>query len=92
MPPREANSSINHNGFSADRQMDLEEPLLVDAFEGQASSKKCTWQQTTAALLSLQLGWGLWLFPSDFARLGWIPALGKLPQQLRTCKGIYTFQ
>ncbi|GFH19466.1 Aa_trans domain-containing protein [Haematococcus lacustris] len=25
----------------------------------------------TAALLSLQLGWGLWLMPSDYARLGW---------------------
>ncbi|KAJ9516222.1 hypothetical protein QJQ45_024651, partial [Haematococcus lacustris] len=24
-----------------------------------------------AALLSLQLGWGLWLMPSDYARLGW---------------------
>jgi len=25
-------------------------------------------------LLSLQLGWGLWLLPADFARLGWVPA------------------
>jgi amino acid permease len=25
-------------------------------------------------LLSLQLGWGLWLLPSDYARLGWVPA------------------
>lgn len=31
---------------------------------------RCSWQQTTAALLSLQLGWGLWLFPSSYARLG----------------------
>ncbi|WIA19860.1 hypothetical protein OEZ85_005763 [Tetradesmus obliquus] len=36
---------------------------------------RCSWQQTTTALLSLQLGWGLWLFPSAYARLGWIPAL-----------------
>jgi hypothetical protein len=33
-------------------------------------SHRCSWQQTTAALLSLQLGWGLWLFPSSYARLG----------------------
>lgn len=25
-------------------------------------------------LLSLQLGWGLWLLPADFARLGWLGA------------------
>lgn len=30
--------------------------------------------QTTSALLALQLGWGLWLFPADFARLGWVTA------------------
>ncbi|WIA36420.1 hypothetical protein OEZ86_007730 [Tetradesmus obliquus] len=37
---------------------------------------KCTWGQTTSALLSLQLGWGLWLFPAAYARLGWIPGIG----------------
>ncbi|KAF8063001.1 AVT1D [Scenedesmus sp. PABB004] len=37
--------------------------------------KQSAWYQTTTALLSLQLGWGLWLFPHSFARLGWIPSL-----------------
>ena len=78
------------NQCGPDGQVDLEEPLLVDAFDERQASKKCTWQQTTAALLSLQLGWGLWLFPSDFARLGWIPALGKQHLQILSnhpCKG-----
>lgn len=54
-----------------------------DAFAHSHSHQKgtgttrCSWPQTTTALLSLQLGWGLWLFPSAYARLGWIPALGK---------------
>lgn len=34
--------------------------------------------QTTSALLALQLGWGLWLFPADFARLGWYTSAGCL--------------
>ena len=29
---------------------------------------------TIVTLLSLQLGWGLWLLPADFARLGWAGA------------------
>lgn len=29
---------------------------------------------TIVTLLSLQLGWGLWLLPADFARLGWLGA------------------
>ena len=29
---------------------------------------------TIVTLLSLQLGWGLWLLPADFARLGWVGA------------------
>ncbi|GLI62001.1 hypothetical protein VaNZ11_004573 [Volvox africanus] len=40
-----------------------------------AAGRQCTTWQTTAALLTLQLGWGLWLIPCDFARLGWIPGL-----------------
>ncbi|KAG2491782.1 hypothetical protein HYH03_009942 [Edaphochlamys debaryana] len=35
--------------------------------------RHCTVFQTICALLTLQLGWGLWLLPCDFARLGWIP-------------------
>jgi hypothetical protein len=42
-----------------------------------AAGGRCTTLQTTAALLTLQLGWGLWLLPCDFARLGWIPGFGK---------------
>ncbi|GAX75715.1 hypothetical protein CEUSTIGMA_g3158.t1 [Chlamydomonas eustigma] len=38
--------------------------------------KGAHWLQTTSALLALQLGWGLWLFPADFARLGWLTGLG----------------
>lgn len=60
--------------------MDVEEPLLRgssdDLLEKDGHGQhRCSWQQTTAALLSLQLGWGLWLFPSSYARLGWVPAL-----------------
>ncbi|GIL51251.1 hypothetical protein Vafri_7121, partial [Volvox africanus] len=40
-----------------------------------AAGRRCSTWQTTAALLTLQLGWGLWLIPCDFARLGWIPGL-----------------
>ncbi|PNW82897.1 hypothetical protein CHLRE_06g298750v5 [Chlamydomonas reinhardtii] len=36
------------------------------------SVRRCSTLQTTAALLTLQLGWGLWLLPCDFARLGWV--------------------
>lgn len=65
----------------------VEEPLLQPASESGYSSDddagrrgghhvganatRCTTWQTTSALLTLQLGWGLWLLPCDFARLGW---------------------
>lgn len=39
-------------------------------------STKCTLFATTSALLTLQLGWGLWLLPCDFARLGWSGGFG----------------
>lgn len=68
---------------SVDVTVTLEEPLLRDSCDEEEAfartfnhSKRSTWAQTTTALLSLQLGWGLWLFPSGFARLGWIPSLG----------------
>lgn len=32
------------------------------------SSHRASWGATVATLLSLQLGWGLWLMPHDFAR------------------------
>ncbi|GFR52080.1 hypothetical protein Agub_g14540 [Astrephomene gubernaculifera] len=41
-------------------------------------ARRCSTLQTTAALLTLQLGWGLWLLPCDFARLGWIPGFAAL--------------
>lgn len=46
--------------------------------DSHGDAAKCTAFQTTAALLTLQLGWGLWLLPCDFARLGWIPGFGVL--------------
>ena len=42
------------------------------------SVRRCSTLQTTAALLTLQLGWGLWLLPCDFARLGWVFGIGEL--------------
>ena len=32
------------------------------------SVNRASWGATVATLLSLQLGWGLWLMPHDFAR------------------------
>lgn len=40
------------------------EPLLAPA----KRAGKGSWAITIATLLSLQLGWGLWLTPSDYAR------------------------
>eukprot|EP00878_Enallax_costatus_P017308 GHUV01018177.1.p1 GENE.GHUV01018177.1~~GHUV01018177.1.p1 ORF type:complete len:275 (+),score=23.84 GHUV01018177.1:278-1102(+) len=78
----ESAQSSAQSSDSVDVTVTLEEPLLRDscgeeeAFARSFSHEKgCTWAQTTTALLSLQLGWGLWLFPSGFARLGWIPSL-----------------
>lgn len=72
------------NKYTEDRT-DVEEPLLgnghgeadgAGAHGERKDQKLCHWLQTTATLLTLQLGWGLWLFPADFARLGWGAALG----------------
>lgn len=76
MEPVNGNST-DASGASADALVDLEEPLLSSADGHKHGEKRCSWQATTTALLSLQLGWGLWLFPAGFARLGWIPALGE---------------
>jgi hypothetical protein len=43
----------------------------------QQCSHFCTVRQTLVALISLQLGWGLWLLPCDFARLGWVAGPGR---------------
>jgi len=50
-------------------QCQLEEvpPVYTD----KAHKHSVGWGAVTTALLSLQLGWGLWLFPSDYARIGW---------------------
>lgn len=40
-----------------------------------ADDKRAPWAVTAATLLSLSLGWGLWLMPQGFARLGWVPAV-----------------
>ena len=45
-------------------QEELVEPLLAP----EKRSGKGSWAITIATLLSLQLGWGLWLTPSDYAR------------------------
>ncbi len=31
-----------------------------------------------ATLLAIQLGWGLWLMPYDYARLGWAGGTGAI--------------
>ena len=45
-------------------QEEASEPLLATS----KRSGKASWAVTIATLLSLQLGWGLWLMPSDYAR------------------------
>ena len=45
-------------------QEETSEPLLATS----KRSGKASWAVTIATLLSLQLGWGLWLMPSDYAR------------------------
>ena len=45
-------------------QEEPSEPLLAAS----KRSGKASWAVTIATLLSLQLGWGLWLMPSDYAR------------------------
>lgn len=44
------------------------------ASPGQSEGSGATARAVVVTLLSLQLGWGLWLLPSDYARLGWVPA------------------
>ena len=72
-------------GVSAGDSDSLAAPLLPagarDASDragagGGGDDKRAPWAATVAALLSLSLGWGLWLMPADFARLGWLPAIG----------------
>ncbi|BDA41975.1 probable amino acid transporter AVT1D [Coccomyxa sp. Obi] len=35
--------------------------------------ERAPWPVTLGTLLALQLGWGLWLMPAVYARLGWLP-------------------
>jgi len=73
-------------GVSAGDSNSLAAPLLpagardasdrAGAGGGGGDDKRAPWAATVAALLSLSLGWGLWLMPADFARLGWLPAVG----------------
>lgn len=73
-------------GVSAGDSDSLAAPLLpagardasdrAGAGGGGGDDKRAPWAATVAALLSLSLGWGLWLMPADFARLGWLPAIG----------------
>lgn len=58
-----------------DSQFMERDTLVADSAVFHHHRKSSSWVATTTALLSLQLGWGLWLFPSSYARLGWIPAL-----------------
>ncbi|CAL5220298.1 g2283 [Coccomyxa viridis] len=66
-----SSTDASWNNISAPQE-ELVEPLLAP----DKRSRKGSWAITIATLLSLQLGWGLWLTPSDYARLGWIPATG----------------
>ncbi|KAI8464358.1 MAG: transmembrane amino acid transporter protein-domain-containing protein [Monoraphidium minutum] len=45
------------------------------ADEPDDKSRRCSVGDTLLALLSLQLGWGLWLMPHSFGQLGWLPGL-----------------
>ncbi len=49
----------------ADSVVEAEVPLL--GLDDKRTSR-ASWPVTVAMLLSLQLGWGLWLMPADFAR------------------------
>lgn len=65
------------SGASDEGSLPEEVPPAFSGSKQHGHAGTCHWLQTTTALLTLQLGWGLWLFPSDFARLGWIPGLGE---------------
>ena len=53
---------------------------IAKGFQGEdAADKRAPWAVTVATLLSLSLGWGLWLMPQGFARLGWLPAVRPPP-------------
>ncbi|GBF89647.1 hypothetical protein Rsub_02365 [Raphidocelis subcapitata] len=41
-----------------------------------AAKPRCGVGDTLLALLSLQLGWGLWLMPHSWGQLGWLPGMG----------------
>ena len=58
-----------HHGHH-DGHKSLNMALLPDDNSEPSSSSptRATWGATVATLLSLQLGWGLWLMPHDFAR------------------------
>ncbi len=81
-----SHGSLDKEGVSAGGSDSLAAPLLpagardpsdrAGAGAGGGDDKRAPWAATVAALLSLSLGWGLWLMPADFARLGWLPAVG----------------
>lgn len=67
--------SAGPGGFSSaehlrERQKTLDLSLLpAETSEPYSTSThRASWEATVATLLSLQLGWGLWLMPHDFAR------------------------
>ncbi|MEW5297296.1 MAG: hypothetical protein WDW36_000513 [Sanguina aurantia] len=81
--PKDSDQQSSINGGRT-----LEEPLLA-AHNGEGSAAalcpgqghsghRSHWLQTVCTLLTLQLGWGLWLLPADFAHLGWVTGGGCL--------------
>lgn len=60
-----SSSQLGSSAPQPDSPCEAEVPLL-----GLDDKRTCraSWAVTVAMLLSLQLGWGLWLTPADFAR------------------------
>ena len=64
-----AGAAANGNNANAPSFSPPSSPRPCDHRHGAASVST-----TIVTLLSLQLGWGLWLLPADFAMLGWVGA------------------
>ncbi|EIE25419.1 hypothetical protein COCSUDRAFT_46708 [Coccomyxa subellipsoidea C-169] len=46
---------------------------VVSTSGSSGEKERAPWPVTLGTLLALQLGWGLWLMPAVYARMGWIP-------------------
>ena len=59
-------SSYAGDEAHAESAQELAVPLLEA--EAEKGDRRASWPVTVVTLLSLQLGWGLWLLPADYAR------------------------